>query len=91
NQAAQGAGETGRLAPIARQWERRVRTEFLRAYGEVAVAGGLYADAAAFEAAGPMLELFELQRALYEVRYEVDNRPDWAAVPLESLAALMPA
>jgi len=91
NQAAQGAGETGRLAPIARQWERRVRAEFLRAYGEAAVAGGLYADAAAFEAAGPMLELFELQRALYEVRYEVDNRPDWAAVPLESLAALLPA
>ena len=88
-QVAQGVGERERLAPLARQWERRVRTAFLQRYREVVVAGGLYADAAAFDAASPLLAMFELEKALYELRYEIDNRPDWVAVPLAGIAALV--
>jgi maltose alpha-D-glucosyltransferase/alpha-amylase len=77
-----------RLAPVARQWERHVREAFVRTYREVAVAGGLYADEAAFEQARPLLDLFELEKALYELRYEIDNRPDWVGVPLAGIAAL---
>ena len=29
-----------------------------------------------------LLALFELEKALYELRYELDNRPDWVAVPV---------
>ena len=29
-----------------------------------------------------LLALFELEKALYELRYELDNRPDWVHVPL---------
>ena len=54
-----------RLAPVARQWERHVREAFVHTYREVAVAGGLYADEAAFEQARPLLDLFELEKALY--------------------------
>ena len=88
HQTAQGGAELERMAPVARQWERRVRQAFLQTYREVTVAGGLYADDAAFEAAGPLLDLFELEKALYELRYEVDNRPDWVGVPLAGIAAL---
>ena len=87
-QSAQGTAEYERLAPIARQWERRMRQAFVEAYREVAVAGGLYASAAAFDAARSMLDLFELEKALYELRYEIDNRPDWVGVPLAGIAEL---
>jgi maltose alpha-D-glucosyltransferase/alpha-amylase len=33
----------------------------------------------------PLLHLFEIEKALYEVRYELGNRPDWASIPLRSL------
>jgi maltose alpha-D-glucosyltransferase/alpha-amylase len=82
------AAEIERLGPAAREWERQVRAAFLQTYGEVAVEGGLYTDPAAFEAASPLLDLFELEKALYELRYEMDNRPDWVGVPLAGIAAL---
>jgi maltose alpha-D-glucosyltransferase / alpha-amylase len=85
---AQHSVEVERLAPIARRWERKVRAAFLAAYGEAAIVGGLYADAAAFAAVEPLLGLFELEKALYELRYEIDNRPDWIDVPLAGIAAL---
>ena len=85
---AKHAAELEALAPLARRWERRVRSHWLQAYAEVAMAGGLYADTAAFAAMDPLLGLFELEKALYELRYEVDNRPDWVEVPLAGIAAL---
>ena len=29
-----------------------------------------------------VLALFEIEKALYELRYELNNRPDWVGVPL---------
>jgi maltose alpha-D-glucosyltransferase / alpha-amylase len=87
-QTAQNALEVERLAPVARDWERSVRAAFIDRYRDTAVAGGLYADAAAFQQALPLLALFELEKALYEVRYEMDNRPDWLAVPLAGIVAM---
>lgn len=87
-QAAQQATDLEALAPIASRWARRVREAFLLAYGEAAIGGGLYADAAAFAALEPLLTLFEIEKALYELRYEIANRPDWVAVPLAGIAAL---
>ena len=89
HQVGQGAGDVERLAPKARRWERRVRSAFLDTYRQVVTAGGLYADpGAGFDAALPLLALFELEKALYELRYEIGNRPDWIAVPLAGIAAL---
>jgi maltose alpha-D-glucosyltransferase / alpha-amylase len=88
HQTTPNAAQIERLGPVAREWERQVRAAFLQTYGKVAVEGGLYADAAAFEAASALLDLFELEKALYELRYEMDNRPDWIAVPLAGIAAL---
>jgi maltose alpha-D-glucosyltransferase/alpha-amylase len=87
-QMATSPTELERLAPLARRWERQVREAFLTAYGETAIGGGLYADAAGFAAMQPLLGLFELEKALYELRYEIDNRPEWVGVPLAGLAEL---
>jgi maltose alpha-D-glucosyltransferase/alpha-amylase len=88
HQATSTPAELPRLATEARHWERAVRDAFLASYRDAAVHGGLYPSAEAFAAATPLLELFELEKALYELRYELDNRPDWVAVPLAGIATL---
>lgn len=35
-----------------------------------------------------VLDALELEKALYEVRYELQMRPDWAHIPVESLLRL---
>ena len=32
-----------------------------------------------------LLGLFELEKALYELRYELGNRPSWAGIPLQGI------
>ncbi|MBA3034516.1 MAG: maltose alpha-D-glucosyltransferase [Gammaproteobacteria bacterium] len=88
HQSAATGADFERLAISARQWERSMREGFLQTYGQVAVDGGLYADAAEFAAAKSLIDLFELEKAFYELRYEMDNRPDWIGVPLVGIAAL---
>ncbi|MFL5354909.1 maltokinase N-terminal cap-like domain-containing protein [Archangium sp.] len=39
-------------------------------------------DDASFNA---MLDAFELEKMLYEVRYELQNRPDWVRIPVQAL------
>ena len=55
-----------------------------QASAEVARAAALYPSLAR---ARPLLELFEIEKALYELRYELRNRPDWVAIPLRNLVA----
>ena len=35
------------------------------------------------------MKLFELEKVLYELRYELGNRPDWVQVPLSGLLAML--
>jgi maltose alpha-D-glucosyltransferase/alpha-amylase len=70
--------------PELTAWEKETRQTFMRVYDEIARAGGLYTS---LEQMQPLLTLFEIEKALYEVRYELRNRPDWASIPLRSLIA----
>jgi len=36
-----------------------------------------------------LLEAFLLEKALYEVRYELNNRPTWVGIPLKGIRSLM--
>ena len=35
------------------------------------------------------MRLSELEKVLYELRYELGNRPDWVQVPLAGLLAML--
>jgi maltose alpha-D-glucosyltransferase/alpha-amylase len=35
------------------------------------------------------IDFFELDKALYEVEYEINNRPSWAHIPLRGLVRVM--
>jgi maltose alpha-D-glucosyltransferase / alpha-amylase len=80
----QAAAQNGRLEPFLEKWEQETRQTFVTAYDEVARANGLYQS---LQEVQPLLQLFEIEKALYEVRYELGNRPDWASIPLRSLIA----
>ena len=38
-----------------------------------------------------MLRAYEADKAIYEVVYEVRNRPDWVSIPLGAVASLAAA
>lgn len=84
--AAKSAEDHARLLPLAREWQAAVRRVFLAAYTETASGSGLYAS---FEDVAGVLRLFELEKAIYELRYEINNRPDWIHVPLQGIGALI--
>jgi maltose alpha-D-glucosyltransferase / alpha-amylase len=71
----------------AEEWEREVREVFLRAYASaVAGAGIVPEDPEAFRA---VLAVFELDKAIYELGYEMNNRPDWIWVPVRGIRAVL--
>ncbi|MDD2310063.1 MAG: maltose alpha-D-glucosyltransferase [Desulfuromonadaceae bacterium] len=74
-----------RLVPFTFDWVREVREMFLNAYGETTRDSGLYGDFAEVQG---LIELFELEKVLYELRYEIGNRPGWINVPLQGVLAL---
>jgi maltose alpha-D-glucosyltransferase/alpha-amylase len=74
-----------RLVPWARVWERNASAAFLRAYRETAAAGAfLPADSVLL---GRLLDIYVLEKALYEVLYELNNRPAWVWIPLRRILA----
>jgi len=73
-----------RLAPLARHWKEQVCATFLRAYDEAARGAALYG---ALEPGRGLLGLFEIEKALYELHYELVNRPEWVQIPLRGLRA----
>ncbi len=68
-------------------WEERSRAAFLDGYlGHEGVAD-LLPDAEADRIA--LLTAFELDKAVYELGYELGHRPDKVAIPLEGIARLL--
>jgi 1,4-alpha-glucan branching enzyme len=77
----------GRLAPWAKLWRTWTSAAFLKAYREAADgASFLPPDRGAFAA---LLRAFTLDKALYELLYELNNRPDWVQIPLQGILALL--
>jgi maltose alpha-D-glucosyltransferase/alpha-amylase len=75
------ARSTGR--PYQADELARLEAVFLQAYESVATGQAWWPVDR--EEALALVEVFKLDKALYELAYELDNRPDWAEVPLAAL------
>jgi len=73
------------LRDHARWWDAAMTGSFLDAYRERVEGTGLVPGDETFDAA---LRCFLVEKAAYELRYELDHRPDWVSVPLAALARL---
>jgi 1,4-alpha-glucan branching enzyme len=83
-EAAQAA-----LAPWAALWQHVVSASFLR--GWLAAVKGTVVVPRRLRVTRALLDLFLLEKGLYEVHYEMNNRPDWVGIPLEGLQEIVTA
>jgi len=69
-------------------WEEECRSEFLAGYlGEIEPALLPYGE----QAIGRLLTIFELEKAVYELRYELANRPEWVSIPVAGILRMLEA
>jgi maltose alpha-D-glucosyltransferase/alpha-amylase len=74
--------EFAKLAPLARGWAAEARDAFVTAYDAEARRARMYSS---LKPGHGLLGLFEIEKALYELRYELSNRPTWAGIPLQGI------
>ena len=79
--------ENGRLGAVLAEWRERAVAAFLGAYREVMNDRRLWpADS---HAAEQMLNFFLLEKAFYEIEYELAHRPEWLRVPLTGMLRIL--
>ena len=78
--------ECERITGWALLWQNAASAEFLRAYRETIAANpGLLPPP---HQAQSLLSAYLLEKALYELLYELNNRPAWLHIPLAGILAL---
>jgi maltose alpha-D-glucosyltransferase / alpha-amylase len=71
----------------AQCWYAYVSAAFLNGYLTVAAPAGILPSDA--DELAKLLEVYVLEKAIYELGYELGNRPDWALIPLRGLLQLL--
>lgn len=69
------------------QWEQDARARFLSAYRQAIALTAVPIAPKSDDEFASAISALETDKALYEVRYELSSRPDWAWLPIESLTA----
>ena len=85
---AASALEQGSGAGAPEGWEARAREAFLGGYLGAVDPSLLPAGQSSID---KLLSIFELEKAVYELRYELNNRPDWVGIPVAGIARLLEA
>ncbi len=67
-------------------WEERARAEFLEGYLGTVDPEIVPPGPEAFER---LLSVFELEKAVYELRYELSMRPDWVPIPVAGIQRIL--
>jgi trehalose synthase-fused probable maltokinase len=78
--------QRGTAAPP--DFEQRARERFLERYLAAVDSTLLPAGEAAVL---NLLSIYELEKAIYELQYELDNRPDWVPIPVAGIRRLLEA
>jgi trehalose synthase-fused probable maltokinase len=81
------AGDSSQLLVLAEHWNRWVSRSFLNAYFRVA-GSSAFLPADKSEIAS-LLRLHLMAKALFEISYELNNRPDWVRIPLAGVLQLL--
>ena len=84
---AASASELQRGVPAPEDWEERARAAFLDSY--LATRRLAAAAPRARRTRERMLQIFELEKAVYELRYELNNRPDWVKIPVAGICRML--
>jgi maltokinase len=83
---ATSAVELQRGGHAPAEFEARAREQFLDRYFAEVDSTVLPAGEAAI---ANLLSIFELEKAIYELQYELDNRPDWVSIPVAGIRRLL--
>ena len=75
------------LQSWANYWHVWVCAEFVKTYLAVAADGSFLP--ASQEEMKVLLDALLLEKAVYELGYELNNRPDWVKIPIEGIRQLM--
>jgi maltose alpha-D-glucosyltransferase/alpha-amylase len=75
------------LEPWARTWYSWIAAAFLKTYREHISRASLLPRSQ--EDIQLLLDTFLLEKALYELSYELNNRPDWVRIPLKGILQLL--
>ena len=86
NYTTRHSEDVARLDPWAQLWEHSVAAEFLRAYRNTAQGAELLPLTSAD--LRRLLDIFLLDKALYEALYELNSRPAWIRIPLLGILSL---
>jgi trehalose synthase-fused probable maltokinase len=76
--------QRGQSAP--RDFEERAREQFLGCYFAAVDPTLMPGGEAAIR---NLLSIYELEKAIYELRYELNNRPDWTPIPVAGIVRLL--
>ena len=86
-QAASAPDVQAKLEPWATQWYTWCASRFLRAYLEGAASSGLLPKSR--PSLQLLLDVFLLEKSIYEIGYELDARPPWLGIPLRGILELL--
>ena len=75
------------LLPYVEQWYHYMSGFFIKSYMEKVGNSAIVPDNAAD--LETLLQTYLLQKAIYELNYELNNRPDWVIVPLRGIKAIV--
>ena len=76
-----------KLLPFAEQWYHYMSGFFVQAYLETV--GGSDFIPRDKEDLDILLQTYILEKAIYELGYELNSRPDWVVIPLRGIKAIM--
>jgi maltose alpha-D-glucosyltransferase/alpha-amylase len=76
-----------RLRAWSQAWLAAASGSFFSAYLQAAAGAGFLPDDPG--ELGLLLDCFLLEKAVYELGYELNNRPDWVRIPLEGLLQIL--
>ena len=79
--------DLAQLEPWAKVWHAWVSSAFVESYLETVRPGRLLPEDPA--ALGLLFDVHALEKSLYELGYELNNRPSWVSIPLRGILSVL--